>query len=66
MIGPIRFVFTIIWFAIALSVVGTLKACTSIMAGQAAIANQRGGISYAWWNRQLVSRDTNARSIPET
>jgi hypothetical protein len=56
MIGPIRFVFTVISFAIGLSMVGTLKDCTAIMAGKAAKAQQQ-TISYSWWNRQLVRRD---------
>lgn len=55
MIGPIRFVFTIIWFAIGLAMVGTLKDCTASMGKEAAIAHKRGGISYSWWNRKLNS-----------
>lgn len=54
MLGPIRFVFVIIWFAIGLGIAGTLKDCTAIMGKEAAIAHKRGGISYGWWNRQLV------------
>lgn len=55
MIGPIRFVFVVIWFAIGLSIVGTLKDCTAMMGKEAAIAHKRGGISYGWWNRQLAN-----------
>lgn len=51
--GPIGFVFTVIWFAIGLATVGTLKDCTMVMAGKAAKAQQQ-GISYGKWNRQLV------------
>ena len=51
--GPIGFVFTVIWFAIGLAMVGTLKDCTMAMAGKAAMA-QRQSISYGRWNRQLV------------
>jgi hypothetical protein len=54
MIGPIRFIFVVIWFAIGLGIAGTLKDCTAIMANKAAIAHQHGGISYGWWNRRLV------------
>ena len=52
--GPIQFVFVVIWFAIGLAMVGTLKDCTGSMAKEAATATKRGGISYGWWNRQLV------------
>lgn len=46
MIGPIRFVFVIIWFAIGLGIVGSLKDCTAMMGKEAAIATKRGGISW--------------------
>lgn len=46
MLGPFRFIFTIIWFAIGLGIAGTLKDRTAIMGREAAIAHQRGGISY--------------------
>lgn len=54
MLGPFRFIFTIIWFAIGLGIAGTLKDCTAMMGKEAAKAHQHGGISYGWWNRQLV------------
>lgn len=53
MVGPIKFVFTIIWFAIGLGMIGSLKECTSIMGKEAAIATKRGGTSYGEWNRKL-------------
>ncbi len=53
-LGPIRFVFAIVWFAIGLAVVGSLKEGTLLMAKQAATTHQRGGISFGKWNRQLV------------
>jgi hypothetical protein len=56
MTGPIRFVFTVIWFAIGLAMVGTLKDCTATMMGHAAKA-QKQTISYGWWNRQLMKRN---------
>lgn len=59
MTGPIRFVFTIIWFAIGLAMVGTLKDCTGAMGREAAKAHMKGGISYGWWNRQLVGEKAN-------
>ena len=60
--GPIRFVFTIIWFAIGLGIAGTLKDCTATMARHAAIAHKHGGISYGWWNRQLVGDAQTVRN----
>jgi hypothetical protein len=42
------------WFAIGLAIAGTLKDCTGMMGREAAIAHKRGGLSYRWWNRQLV------------
>jgi hypothetical protein len=53
MAGPIKFVFTIIWFAIGLGMIGSLKECTAIMGKEAAIATKNGGISYGKWNRTL-------------
>ncbi len=55
MTGPFRFVFTIIWFAIGLAMVGTLKDCTATMAGEAVKA-QGQAISHGWWNRQLIGK----------
>ena len=51
--GAIRFVFTIIWFAIGLSVMGQISQCTLMMAGRAAHA-QGESISLGAWNRQLL------------
>lgn len=65
MSGPFRFVFTLIWFAIGLGMIGTLKDCTSAMGKEAAIAHQQGGISYGWWNRQLLSGGKSLRKIPQ-
>ena len=56
MIGPIRFVFTVMWFAIGLATVGTLKDWTAVMAKNAAKSHQTEVISYGWWNRQLNYR----------
>ena len=54
MSGPIRFVFSIIWFAIGLSMIGTLQECTASMGRQAATAQKQDGISYGQWNRELL------------
>lgn len=65
MLGPIRFVFVVIWFAIGLGIVGTLKDCTAIMGKKAAEAHKHGGISYVWWNHQLVDRGDTRKSVRE-
>ncbi len=54
--GPINFVFIVIWFAIGLAMIGTLKDCTAKMGKEAAIVHKRGGISYKWWNTKLVGK----------
>lgn len=57
MTGPIKFVFTVIWFAVGLGMIGSLKECTAIMGKEAAIATKHGGISYGKWNRELNKTD---------
>ena len=54
MSGPVRFVFSIIWFAIGLNMIGTLQECTASMGHEAAKAQQRDTISYGKWNRELL------------
>ncbi len=54
MSGPVRYVFSIIWFAIGLSTVGTLRECTASIGGAAVTAQQRDTISYGRWNRELL------------
>ncbi|MGE4131421.1 MAG: hypothetical protein AB7F86_07265 [Bdellovibrionales bacterium] len=54
MIGPVRFVFSVMWFAIGLATLGTLKDCTLTMAGMAAKSQQSDVISLGQWNRKLV------------
>lgn len=53
MIGVIRFIFAIIWFALALGAAGTLLDATVFMKDHAAKSYQRGGISHKWWNDRL-------------
>jgi len=53
MSGIIRFIFAIIWFAIGLSMAGSLKNCTKIIAAEAISAHQNQGISFGKWNRRL-------------
>ena len=55
MSGPIRFVFSIMWFAIGLSLVGTLQECTASMGYVAANAQKQNPISFGVWNRTLLS-----------
>lgn len=54
MIGPIRFVFMILWFAIGLAVIGSLKDLTLIMASKAAKAHYQGGLSFRKFNEMLT------------
>lgn len=59
MVGPIRFIFSVLWFAIALSALGTLKACTQVLMGYAVEANQH-QMSIKEWNKALlVERESN-------
>lgn len=53
MLGPIRFVFMILWFAIGLAMIGSLKDLTMIMAGEAAKAHNSGGLSFRKFNEML-------------
>ena len=53
MVGPVRFVFTILWIAIGLSSLGTLKACTNALVHKAASSQQGKAISLGEWNRRL-------------
>lgn len=53
MIGVIRFIFAVIWFALALGAAGTLLDATVFMKDQAAKSYQRGGVSHKWWNDKL-------------
>lgn len=55
MIGPVRFVYGIIWFGIALATMGTLKDCTRTMMGYAFEANKN-QMSLSQWNRQLLAQ----------
>lgn len=55
MIGIVRFIFVIIWFAFGLAMVGTLMDATRAMGHAAVKAHQHGGISYGKWNRELMS-----------
>lgn len=53
MIGPVRFAFSVMWFAIGLATLGTLKDCMLVMAGMAAKSQQTEMLSLGKWNRQL-------------
>lgn len=53
--GPINFVFMILWIAIGLSVAGTLRECTSTMAGLAVEA-PKSQLKLGDLNRKLFER----------
>lgn len=50
--GPINFVFTVLWFAVGLATLGTLRDCSRVMMGYAIEANQK-QMSLSAWNREL-------------
>ncbi len=50
--GPINFVFTILWIAIGLATLGSLKQCTLVMAGYAVEAQDE-QLSLVRWNNRL-------------
>lgn len=58
--GPISFVFTILWFAIGLATIGTIKECSRVMMGHALEA-QENQMSLGKWNR-VLSGEANAAS----
>jgi hypothetical protein len=52
--GVVQFVRSVVLFAIALNIAGTLVEATGCVGREAAKAHQRGGISFKWLNQQLV------------
>jgi hypothetical protein len=61
MSGPFKFVFSIIWVAIGLSTLGTLKDCTMQMAGLAARSQQHDVLSLKALNRSVVGDSHDRR-----
>lgn len=58
MMGPIRFVSAVLWFAVGLSTLGVLKDCTRTMAGMAVYSSRDEVMSLGKWNRKLhTARD---------
>lgn len=53
MVGPIRFVFSVLWLAIALNILGTLRSCTSSLGSMAAHSQQEQVLELGKWNRVL-------------
>ena len=53
--GPISFVFTVLWFAIGLATLGTLKECTMLMIGHT-IEAQQNQLSLVHWNNKLMPK----------
>lgn len=56
MLGIVQFVRSVVIFAIALAIAGTLVEATGCVGREAALAHRRGGISFVWLNRQLVGK----------
>jgi hypothetical protein len=59
--GIIRFVQSIMLFAIGLALTGTLLKATGIVAREAVRAHRRGGVSFRWWNEQLQGKHRQLR-----
>lgn len=60
MIGPVRFVFSVMWIAIGLATLGILKDCTMVMAGKAAHSQKNEMLSLGAWNRKLFAAKEKA------
>jgi hypothetical protein len=56
MLGIVQFVRSVVIFAIALGIAGTLVEATGCVGREAALAHRSGGISFVWLNRQLIGR----------
>lgn len=54
MFGVIQFIKSIIIFAIALGLAGTLVEASGCVGREAVKAHQRGGVSFRWLNQQLL------------
>lgn len=54
MVGPIRFVFTLLWIGIALSTAGTVRSCTESLAQKATYSQKNEVLSLGHWNRKLL------------
>lgn len=59
--GPVRFVVSVLWFAIALGTLGTLRDCTRAMMGHAVVAN-RHQLFLKDWNRKLFGHPEKTTS----
>ena len=56
MLGPVRFVFTVLWIAIALHTLGSLRACTKYLGTKAGYSQQHETLELGKWNRELNRR----------
>lgn len=54
MMGVVQFIRSLLYVAIILGAAGTLVEATGVVGREAAIAHQRGGVSFKWLNQQLV------------
>ena len=52
--GPIKFVFAIMWFAIAVDTIGVLRSCTVAIGKSAIHSNRHEVMSLGQWNRRLL------------
>lgn len=55
MSGVIQFIRSIFIYAMMLAAAGTLGEATGLMGKEAAKAYRRGGISFVWFNNQLMN-----------
>ena len=53
MFGVVQFIKSVIMFAIALGLAGTLVEASGCVGRKAIKAHQRGGVSFRWMNQQL-------------
>ncbi len=56
MAGPVRFVIMVLWIAIALDTLGTLRGCTRTFADKAAHSQQQENLELGQWNRLLNAK----------
>lgn len=64
MSGVIRFIQSVIIFAIGLALSGTLREATGVISRKAVKAHRRGGISFRWLNDRLLGEAINSKADP--
>lgn len=63
--GPVRFVFSVIWLAIVLDTLGTLRSCTKALGDKAAYSQRHEVISLGNWNRKLIGKKLKGADMPK-